>query len=183
MRRGRPGTRRDPGQVPESRMRTIAVILLAVVTASACRGERGQPAVPEAPVLLDVRNHSGFEVNIFALPSSVSQTRIRIGTIVSFTDAQFRVPKSGLRTNGTLVLLLHAIGSTYWWESPSVSVYEGVRPCLDIHATLEGSLRLSQFYTRLVEGEDSTETACGMHTASNEQAAAASRQDSVRLTR
>jgi hypothetical protein len=42
-------------------------------------------------------------------------------------------------------------------------VFAGVRPCLDIHATLEGRLGLSQFYTRLVEGEDSTAVACGMH--------------------
>lgn len=147
------------------KLRLVVTLLAVSIAAAACRGERPAPVTTEEIVLLDVRNHSFFEVNVFALPSPVSQTRIRLGSVLSFTDAQLRVPRIALRQNGSLALLLHAIGSTSSWQSPEVAVYPGVVPCLDIHATLSGDLNRSVFYSKLAP-EDTTGSrpaTCGFH--------------------
>jgi hypothetical protein len=82
-----------------------------------------QTRAPQQAIILEVRNHSFFDVDIFALPSPASETRVRLGNVIGLSTAELRVPSSGLRQGGlSLVLLLHAIGSNRSWTSPEVSV-------------------------------------------------------------
>ncbi len=124
------------------------VVLLLLTAGLAC--DRTRPAMDETrpEVMLDVRNHSAFEVNVFALPSPASPTRVRLGSVFAFTTTELRVPPAALRQGLSLVLYLHAIGSSSSWISPEVSV-TGVRPCLDIHADMSGDLRMSVLYSRI----------------------------------
>jgi hypothetical protein len=110
-------------------------------------------------VMLDVRNHSFFDVVVYGLPSPGSQTKIRIGNVIGFDHTTLRVPVAALRQRQTLVLYLHAIGSSRYWISPEVAVSPDVRPCLDIHSDLSGGLGMSVLYSRIVT-EDST---AGLH--------------------
>jgi hypothetical protein len=122
--------------------------LVLIASLYACGGMR-QKGSAEQVVVLDVRNHSFFDVNVFALPSPASETRVRLGNITGFATAELRVPVNALRQGQSLVLYLHAIGSNRSWTSPEVLVSPGVRPCLDIHSDLAGNLGMSVLYSRI----------------------------------
>lgn len=126
-----------------------ATALLLLAAALACHRGRATTDYASLAVTLDVRNYSPFDVNVFALPSPASQTRIRLGNVTAFADAELRVPPAALRQGSLLVLYLHAVGSGSSWISPEVSVSAGVRPCLDINSDLSGNLRMSVFYSRI----------------------------------
>ena len=132
--------------------------LILIVSLCACGGMRARGS-PEQIVVLEVRNHSFFDVNVFALPSPASGTRIRLGNVIGFATAELRVPGDALRQRQSLVLYLHAIGSNRSWTSPEVLVSPGVRPCLDIHSSLAGDLGMSVLYSRIAP--DSGNGHCG----------------------
>jgi hypothetical protein len=122
--------------------------LILIASLYACGGMRLKGS-PEQVVVLDVRNHSFFDVNVFALPSPASETRVRLGNVTGFATVEFRVPLNALRQRQSLVLYLHAIGSNRSWTSPEVLVSPSVRPCLDIHSDLAGNLGMSVLYSRV----------------------------------
>ena len=146
-------------------MNARATGLLLLAAALACHRGRATTGYEPLAVTLDVRNHSPFDVNVFALPSPASQTRIRLGNVIAFADAEFRVPNLALRQGAVLVLYLHAVGSGSSWISPEVTVSEGVRPCLDIHADLSGNLRMSVFYSRIAADTGSGHCTTGLNSS------------------
>lgn len=140
-------------------MLRLTPILLLCAPVMACGAFRNsRPALPD--VILEVRNHSFFDVNVYALPSPASETRIRLGNVIGFETRQLRVPSSALRQGQSLALYLHAIGSNRSWVSPEVMVSPEVQPCLDIHSDLAGNLGMSVFYSR-IPPSDSTNIHCG----------------------
>lgn len=146
-----------------NRRRRVSATLILATLCVGCGAFRGsRPAEP--PVLLVVYNHSPFDVNIYALPSPASQTRIRLGNVFGFTGTELRVPVHALRQGQSLVLYLHAIGSNRSWMSPEVMVSRGIAPCLDIHADLSGGLDMSAFYSRFVP-DDTSGVHCGVNRA------------------
>lgn len=130
-------------------MNARAAALLLLAAAPACHRGRATTAYEPLAVSLGVRNLSPFDVNVFALPSPGSQTRIRLGNVIAFANAELRVPTAALRQGSLLVLYLHAVGSGSSWISPEVSLSEGVQPCLDIHSDMSGNLRMSVLYSRI----------------------------------
>ena len=133
--------------------------LTLIVSLCACGGMRAR-GLSEQIVVLEVRNHSFFDVNVFALPSPASETRVRLGNVIGFATAEFRVPVNALRQGQSLVLYLHAIGSNRSWISPEVLVSPSVRPCLDIHSDLAGNLGMSILYSRIAP-DSSDDGHCG----------------------
>jgi hypothetical protein len=133
--------------------------LFFCVTALACGFRHSRQAEPA--VTLEVNNRSPFDVDVFALPTSGSQTRIRLGNVNGFTTAALYVPRHAQRLGGhSLVLYLHAIGSNQGWISPEVTISQGIMPCLDIHSDPSGNLDRSVFYSRVVS-DDSANEHCG----------------------
>ena len=129
------------------------------VTALACGFRHARQAKPA--ITLEVHNRSSFDVDVYALPSSGSQTRVRLGDVIGFTTATLVVPRHALRLGGnSLVLYLHAIGSNQSWISPEVTVSGDVMPCLDIHADVSGNLDRSVLYSRVVS-DDTSGARCG----------------------
>jgi hypothetical protein len=99
-------------------------------------------------VVLEVHNHSVFDVAVYAIraPGSV---HMRLGTAPSFIRSTLVIPREVRRADGSLVVELHAIGSNRTWTSPEVAIYEGVTACLDVYSDLSGDLSRSSLYTRL----------------------------------
>jgi len=146
-------------------MNARATTLLLLAAALACHRNRAATDYEPLAVILDVRNHSPFDVNVFGLPSAASQTRIRLGNVIAFASAELRVPTAALRQGSSLVLFLHAVGSSSSWISPEVSVSAGVRPCLDIHSDLSGNLRMSVLYSRIASDTGSGHCTAGLNAA------------------
>jgi hypothetical protein len=156
-------------------MKARAAALLLLAAALACHRGRATTDFGPPALTLDVRNHSPFDVNVFALPSPASQTRIRLGNVIAFADAELRVPTAALRQGSLLVLYLHAVGSGSSWISPEVSVSEGVRPCLDVHSDLSGDLRMSVFYSRITADTGSGHCTAALTAAAGRVSGAAAR--------
>jgi hypothetical protein len=131
------------------------------MTALACGFRHTRQAEPA--IKLEVHNRSPFDVDVFALPSLGSQTRVRLGNVTGFTTASLHVPRHALRAGHSLVLYLHAIGSNSSWISPEVTVSQDVVPCLDIHSDPSGNLDRSVFYSRVASGDAGMQ--CGQSAA------------------
>jgi hypothetical protein len=163
-------------------MKARAAALLLLTAALACHRGGATTAFGPPAVTLDVRNHSPFDVNVFALPSPASQTRIRLGNVIAFASAELRVPAAALRQGFSLVLYLHAVGSGSSWISPEVSVSAGVRPCLDVHSDLSGNLRMSVFYSRIAADTGSGHCTGALNAADAGERSAARAEARLRVT-
>lgn len=122
-------------------------LLSAVVLTGAChRGNRQEPAPLDRPVTLYIRNNAYFDVNVYALPSTGVNPRVRLTTVGGNASAQVTVRATSLRPGGLLVVYVHPIGTRYYWTSPPVQVQSDVAACLEIHANPDGNLSRSSLY-------------------------------------
>lgn len=134
-----------------SRVRRLvsAVTLVgALLTLAGCNRTSQAPRGGE--VALFVRNNAFLDVNVFSLPTTGIDTRIRLGTVTGHSTQQLSVPAIALRPGGVLVLYLHAIGSNSYWVSPAVMVDPTQAACLDIYADPGGDLGRTSLYTTIV---------------------------------
>lgn len=126
--------------------RLALACLTLVGTGTSCRGSRTQPAPLPEPVMLVVRNQGFFDVNVYVMQSSAG-SGIRLATVNGNSSATLKVPPNQLQMGYMLVLRLHAIGSRYWWDSPSVSMDAESVAHLDITSDPDGNLSRSSLYT------------------------------------
>ena len=127
------------------RLRLACLTLLTVATA--CRGSHTQPAPIPEPVLLVVRNQGFFDVNVYVLPAPSSASAIRLATVTGNSTARIKIAPNQLQMGYLLIVRLHAIGSRYWWDSPSVTLDAESIAHLDIASDPDGNLSRSTLYT------------------------------------
>lgn len=96
--------------------------------------------------MLVVRNQGYFDVNVYVLQSA-SGAGIRLATVTGNSSATIKVPPNDLQLGYMLVVRLHAIGSRYWWDSPSVTMDAQSIAHLDITSDPDGNLSRSSLYT------------------------------------
>ena len=132
-----------------ARRAALGVALLAAVTLGAgChRGNRQAPEAVGGPITLYIRNSGFFDVNVYALTSSGVTSRVRLGMVGGNSKSQITVRPAAMRSDGGLVLYLHAIGSRYYWTTPMVQVHSDLVACLDILTNPDGNLNRSSLYT------------------------------------
>jgi hypothetical protein len=111
-----------------------------------------QPAPIPEPISLVVRNQGFFDVNVYVL-SAPSGPAIRLGTVSGNTIARLKVQPGNLQMGYTLVLRLHAIGSSFWWDTPAVTMDPSSIARLDINSDPNGNLSRSTLYLSV---DDST---------------------------
>lgn len=124
-----------------------SAVLCGLLLAGACF--KGQPALgtSDERVPLLVSNRGYFDVNIYAVRSTVVSGR-RLGTVTGNSTATLMVPVNELQPGGQLALMVRAIGSRSSWMSPVVNVGAGVVARLDVYATNSGDLSQSQLFTQ-----------------------------------
>lgn len=127
-----------------TRLTLFCLTVLGV--ASACRGSHSQPTPLPQPAILVVRNEAYFDVNIYVM-SSTSGSGIRLATVTGNSTATLRIPPTQLQMGYVLAVRLHAIGSNYWWNSPSVTMDAETIAHLDIVSDPDGNLSRSTIYT------------------------------------
>jgi hypothetical protein len=142
---------RPRGRRPQ--LRNVALALAYCLTAIAAWGCHGsglqQSALPQ-PAVLIVRNQGYFDVNVYVVPSS-GGSAIRLATVNGNSTATLKIPPTELQMGYVLVVRLHAIGSRYWWDSPSVTLDPSTIARLDIASDPDGNLSRSSFYTSSVD--------------------------------
>lgn len=138
-------------------MRPLLVLLS--LAGLACFNGKSAPE-PAERITLVVSNRGYFDVNVYALRSTVVAGR-RIGTVTGNTSTTLFVPSTELQPGGQLALLVRAIGSRSSWMSPLVSVGPGVVARLDIYTTNAGDLSQSQLFTQPVIVPDSGDGTSG----------------------
>lgn len=155
-----------------SRHRLVPVAALAAALLALAGCNRYTSQAPQGgAVALHVRNNAFLDVNVFSLPTTGIDTRIRLGTVTGHSSLELTVPSTALRPGGILVLYLHAIGSNSDWVSPAVLVDPTQAACLDIYANPDGDLSRSSLYTTIVAaaGDRAASTAVAPVTAAVRQ--------------
>jgi hypothetical protein len=120
---------------------SIAHVAALVAVTLACVGpmHRDTDRVsPNSDVLVSVRNDNLADADIYAIRFSA---RFRLGTVVSLSEAEFRVPITMLE-DGRIQLFVHLIGGGGNYTSDFVQVDEEAEPRLE----LRPSLQMSTFY-------------------------------------
>lgn len=135
-------------------VRAAAALLLALGSAACFKGQPGVGTGVERVTLL-VSNRGYFDINIYAVRSTVVAGR-RLGTVTGNSTATLMVPSTELQPGGQLALLVRAIGSRSSWMSPLVAIGPGVIARLDVYATNAGDLSQSQLFTQPVMVPDSS---------------------------
>lgn len=125
----------------------VALLSAVVLTAGCHRGNRQAPAPIGAPITLYIHNSGFFDVNVYSLTSSGISSRVRLGTVGGNSKSQISVRPAAMRSDGGLVLYLHAIGTRYYWTSPMVLAHADLVACLDILTNPDGNLSRSSLYT------------------------------------
>jgi hypothetical protein len=133
--------------------RLVLACLTLLGFAAGCRGSHIQPSPLPEPVVLVVHNQGFFDVNVYVMQSSAGGG-IRLATVNGNSSATLKVPPSQLQLGYMLVLRLHAIGSRYWWDSPSVTMDAQSIAHLDITSDPDGNLSRSSFYTSSADTTD-----------------------------
>ena len=125
--------------------------LAATIAAVGCQrpGIGGGPS-PSYPVPLFVENHGYLDVAVYAMRTT-SGPHTRLGTVTGLSKARVVVPATELQTGGSLMLYLHAIGSSRSWVSPAVLVSSEDAAVLEIYADPDGGLSRSTLYTRAID--------------------------------
>ena len=142
--------------------------LAGAIVISACRSATPvlQPALTQ---VLEVRNRSFFDVNVYALQSSLD-SRIRLGSVTGFSTATFPLTRGSIRPDGSLTLYVRAIGSRRSWISPSISLSADLRACLDVYSSPTGDLSARALFTVIVgESIDTGATHCSPRAVSPPQ--------------
>ena len=124
-----------------------ALAIVGAAIGGGCHRTRGGGAPrAEATVPLVIRNDGVFDITIYALPSSGSDARIRLGMATGSSTMRIGVPRRAFQPTGALVLMLHAIGARSSWVTPSIVVPEGGTAHLDIMSGPTGDVSRSAFY-------------------------------------
>ncbi|MEN9507480.1 MAG: hypothetical protein RLZZ621_43 [Gemmatimonadota bacterium] len=147
----------QPAASAVRRLGRALLTLLLAIGASACF--KGQPAIgtSDERVVLMVSNRGYFDINIYAVRSTVVSGR-RIGTVTGNTTTTLFIPATELQPGGQLALLVRAIGSRSSWMSPLVAVGPGVVARLDVYATNAGDLSQSQLFTQPAVRPDTSDS-------------------------
>lgn len=124
----------------------LALLSTVAISQGCHRGNQQEPAPVNGPITLYIRNNAYFDVNVYALPSTGVNPRVRLTTISGNSSAQVTVRSTSLQPGGQLVVYLHPIGTRYYWTSPPVQVQSDVAACLEIHANPDGNLSRSSLY-------------------------------------
>lgn len=124
----------------------LAMLAAVALTQGCHRGNRQEPAPVDGPVTLYIRNNAYFDVNVYPLPSTGVNPRVRLTTVGGNSSAQVTVRSTSLRPGRQLVVYLHPIGTRYYWTSPPVQVQSDVAACLEINANPDGNLSRSSLY-------------------------------------
>jgi hypothetical protein len=140
MREGARRLRQDAG------IRLIVACLTFAALLLGCRGSHTQPTPLPQPVVLVVRNQGFLDVNVYVMQSA-GGSGIRLTTVTGNSSATVKIPPSDLQLGYVLVVRLHAIGSRYWWDSPSVTMDAETIAHLDITSDPDGNLSRSTLYT------------------------------------
>jgi hypothetical protein len=122
-----------------------SLVLLATL-ALACGGRRTASDAVVPQIALEVYNGAFFDVNVYGLPAGAG-SRVRIGTAWSFTTTKLPIPNAAYRAGGSLVLQLHAIGTSRWWTTHELPMAWDLTPCLDISADASGNMSRSSFFS------------------------------------
>ena len=139
---------RDQSIVRGTRGRSLraAALTATLMLGAACAHSAGSSGIPLARSFpLVVQNNSLYDVVIYAVPSSV-ESRIRIENVTANSTHELRVPRNGLRADGSLALFVHAIGSNGSWLSNRVSVASDQVGCLDIEGNPGGDISRSSLF-------------------------------------
>ena len=122
------------------------LVVAAVLGVSACHRRGGAARAPEPTVPLVVRNNGSFDVTIYALPSTGTEPRYRLGMVTGASTMTLTVPRHGLQASGGLMLMLHAVGARSSWVSPTVVVPLGGTAYLEINSDASGDVSRSALY-------------------------------------
>jgi hypothetical protein len=118
----------------------------ALMLLSACAHGVGSSATPLARSFpLVVQNNSLYDVVVYAVPSS-TESRIRIDNVTANSTHELRVPRNGLRADGTLALFVHAIGTNGSWLSNRIGVASDQVACLEIQGNPGGDISRSMLF-------------------------------------
>lgn len=129
-----------------SKLRPVALGLLAAGLAIVSACAVGKTAPEPVASQLVVRNRGSFDVNVYALSSPLAAP-IRLGTVVGASTATFALHARDLSASGVLVVRIHAIGSSQSWTSPGVSVGAGLMAILDVTSDPFGDCSSSSLHT------------------------------------
>ena len=126
-----------------ARSLALAALMLAAVGGCSSKGKRMAPGPPAA---LFIRNHSYYDVNVYAVLSSM-QSRTRIATVTGNSELRVDVSERNLKPGRMLALYVHAIGSRSYWLSPEVTMHPESMACLDVFTDPAGNASRSQLFT------------------------------------
>lgn len=126
--------------------RVVTLLMATGMVVASCARVRGSPE--PATTSLTVRNRSFFDVDVFAVPSSVARPT-RLGTVTSGSTATFPLHRRDLEFGGSLTVEVHAIGARGSWTSDAVAVGGDEVAILDVHADSFGDCSASVLYTIL----------------------------------
>ena len=100
-------------------------------------------ATPPAPsVALEVRNHSSFQLDVYSVPL-LGADHVRLGSVPAFGSSDLTLNRGERQPDGSLLLEVHAIGSSMTWLSPDVVATRDDLACLDVYSDLSGDLSRS----------------------------------------
>ena len=131
------------GILEGARSLAMASLLLAAVGGCSSKGKRMAPGPPAA---LYIRNNSFYDVNVYAVISSV-QSRTRLAMVTGNTAMRVDVSERDLKPGRLLALYVHAIGSRSYWLSPELTMHPESMACLDIFTDPSGNASRSSLYT------------------------------------
>jgi hypothetical protein len=88
--------------------RTLAFALLTICTACAPAATAGEPRTLPAPAsTVTVTNHNWSTVNVFLLSGGI---RHRLGSVNSHRSQRFEIPRSAIRPDGGVRLVVDPVG-------------------------------------------------------------------------
>ena len=125
--------------------RSVVLVATLIAAVGGC-SSKGKKMAPGPPAALFIRNHSYYDVNVYAVFSSV-QSRARLATVTGNTELRIDVSERNLKPGRMLALYVHAIGSRSYWLSPEVSMHPESMACLDIFTDPGGNPSRSSLFT------------------------------------
>jgi hypothetical protein len=134
--------------VNRRRVEKLFLVVSATVIGGCATVSRTANSPEAATYPLLVSNRSDFEVVVYAVQSNDGRG-YRLGNARSFGKTVMNVPRAMLIGTSSLVLRLHAIGTSdnMNWTSQETSVDGDVVAELDINADANGNLMHSALYT------------------------------------
>jgi hypothetical protein len=127
---------------PSRSIRRVALVAVALLATACQRGSEIEDLNPEPepePVVLIVRNHGYYDVDIFTLRSGSSRG-LREGTVPGNGTQQLTIQPHDLQPGGVLVVQVHAIGTNSTWTSRAISIPSGGAAQLDIQMDPGGGM-------------------------------------------